>query len=277
MLISVYDPNGKNGDAFSADNHVSGDTNKVFTATEQTKLSGIATGAEVNVQSDWNAASGDAFIANKPTLGTLAAKSAVATADITDAAVTSGKMAAMADGAIKGNFSGSAASPGDYLFTSVLRTGLNSAANATIIADAEFVVLSESPSSYKKITWANVKTALKTALFSTTNGIAKLNGSGVVSAATAGTDYAVPATDYTVTVSATWTGSAAPYTQDVTVTGLSATAKIEVGLASNATSAEYDAAVNAKLHCTAQAAGQITLTAFGEKPTITLPIIVRAI
>ena len=83
--------------------------------------------------------------------------------------------------------------------------------------------------------------------------------------------------DYTVSLSTTWTGSAAPYTQDVTVTGLSATAKIEVGLASNATSAEYDAAVNAKLHCTAQAAGQITLTAFGVKPTITLPIIVRAI
>jgi len=39
-----------------------------FTDAEQTKLAGIAAGAEVNVQSDWNATSGDAFIANKPTL-----------------------------------------------------------------------------------------------------------------------------------------------------------------------------------------------------------------
>lgn len=33
-----------------------------------TKLSGIAAGAEVNVQSDWNATSGDAMILNKPTI-----------------------------------------------------------------------------------------------------------------------------------------------------------------------------------------------------------------
>jgi len=36
-------------------------------AADKTKLNGIAEGAEVNVQSDWNAASGDAFIQNKPT------------------------------------------------------------------------------------------------------------------------------------------------------------------------------------------------------------------
>ena len=39
-----------------------------YTDAEKTKLSGIATGAQVNVQSDWNAASGDAFIKNKPNL-----------------------------------------------------------------------------------------------------------------------------------------------------------------------------------------------------------------
>ena len=33
---------------------------------DKTKLDGIATGAEVNVQSDWNATTGDAFIRNKP-------------------------------------------------------------------------------------------------------------------------------------------------------------------------------------------------------------------
>jgi Cu/Ag efflux protein CusF len=45
MLSAVYDPTGKNADAFDVDNHVSGITNRVFTATEKTKLSGIATGA----------------------------------------------------------------------------------------------------------------------------------------------------------------------------------------------------------------------------------------
>lgn len=40
----------------------------LMTAAQFTKLDGIATGAEVNVQSDWNAASGDAHILNKPTV-----------------------------------------------------------------------------------------------------------------------------------------------------------------------------------------------------------------
>ena len=43
------------------------DTN-AFTDAEKTKLAGIATGAEVNVQADWNATSGDAQILNKPAL-----------------------------------------------------------------------------------------------------------------------------------------------------------------------------------------------------------------
>jgi hypothetical protein len=45
------------------------DTN-AFTDAEKTKLSGIATGAEVNVQSDWNSSSGDNQILNKPTIPT---------------------------------------------------------------------------------------------------------------------------------------------------------------------------------------------------------------
>ena len=45
------------------------DTN-AFTDTLKTKLDGIATGAEVNVQSDWNSSSGDSQILNKPTIPT---------------------------------------------------------------------------------------------------------------------------------------------------------------------------------------------------------------
>lgn len=46
------------------------DTN-AYTDAEKTKLAGIAAGAEVNVQSDWNAVSGDALILNKPTIPTV--------------------------------------------------------------------------------------------------------------------------------------------------------------------------------------------------------------
>lgn len=47
-----------------------------YTTIEQTKLATIQTGAEVNVNADWNAASGDAQILNKPVLGTMAAENA---------------------------------------------------------------------------------------------------------------------------------------------------------------------------------------------------------
>ncbi|MFZ4739614.1 MAG: DUF1566 domain-containing protein [Bacteroidales bacterium] len=43
-----------------------------YTTAEQSKLAGIATGAEVNVNADWNAVTGDAQILNKPTIPTAA-------------------------------------------------------------------------------------------------------------------------------------------------------------------------------------------------------------
>lgn len=63
-----------------------------FTDALKTKLEGIATGAEVNVQSDWNQSNDEAddFIKNKPTLGALAAKSEVAYADL--ASTLAGKL-----------------------------------------------------------------------------------------------------------------------------------------------------------------------------------------
>lgn len=43
-------------------------TDNNYTTTEKSKLAGIAAGAEVNVNADWNAISGDAQILNKPTI-----------------------------------------------------------------------------------------------------------------------------------------------------------------------------------------------------------------
>lgn len=52
-----------------------------YTSAEKTKLSGIETGAQKNVQADWNAASGDAFIRNKPTIPTVPTKVSAFTND----------------------------------------------------------------------------------------------------------------------------------------------------------------------------------------------------
>lgn len=48
MMAGTYDPRGIEADAFDVDNHTDGATNKVFTATEKTKLGGIAANATAN-------------------------------------------------------------------------------------------------------------------------------------------------------------------------------------------------------------------------------------
>lgn len=47
MLIATYDPTAVSGDTFDMDNMVEGTTTKIFTDTERTKLSGVATGANL--------------------------------------------------------------------------------------------------------------------------------------------------------------------------------------------------------------------------------------
>ena len=67
-----------------------------YTTTEKNKLAGIAAGAEVNVQSDWNVTdtSSDAFIKNKPTIPTVpGAASTAPKMDGTAAVGTSAKYA----------------------------------------------------------------------------------------------------------------------------------------------------------------------------------------
>ena len=56
-------------------------TDENFTSAEKTKLAGIATGAEVNVQADWNesSSSSDAYIQNKPDLSIYAQSANLAT------------------------------------------------------------------------------------------------------------------------------------------------------------------------------------------------------
>ena len=47
MTAAVYDPTTVAGDCFDVDNHVDGTTNKVYSATEKTKLAGVETAADV--------------------------------------------------------------------------------------------------------------------------------------------------------------------------------------------------------------------------------------
>ena len=70
-------------------------TNEVMVSTDGTTFATVGG----NVQSDWTATTGDAFIQNKPTLGTLAALSAVDAATITDDSVGAAELNVSGNGA----------------------------------------------------------------------------------------------------------------------------------------------------------------------------------
>ena len=95
-----------------------------------------------------------------------------------------------------------------------------------------------------------------------------------------GTDALTPAdigaatksTTALATITTTWVGSAAPWTQSISVAGVTATSVVEVFLPTTATAAQVEAFQALNLQDGGQAAGSITLRAFGERNTISVPI-----
>ena len=106
----------------------------------------------------------------------------------------------------------------------------------------------------------------------TTNisGIFKGNGS-TVQAAQSGVDYAAPATDTIVTAS---TSAWSDNTITLSVTGVMADSKLEIGLSETATDEQYGAATAAQIRATGSGDGTVTLKAVAA-PSVDLPILIR--
>ena len=69
-----------------------------------------------------------------------------------------------------------------------------------------------------------------------------------------------------------WTGTQAPYSQQVTVSGISADQNGFVSISQSATAAQREAAREAMLSVTGQASGVLTVSADGDKPSVDIPI-----
>lgn len=126
----------------------------------------------------------------------------------------------------------------------------------------------------------------------TTNGILKGDGTGTVTAAeetevelvelTADSigaaskeyvDSVATGTTLSVTLaSASWTGTAAPYTYTISNSAITATSTQELTPATDITADKLTALQNANIIDGGQAPGSMTLKAFGEKPSVDIPV-----
>lgn len=107
----------------------------------------------------------------------------------------------------------------------------------------------------------------------TASGLLKGDGAGGVTAATKGTDYSGPKATVTATLLASgWTGSEAPFVYTLAIAGVTATSYQELLPAVNITAEQLKALQAANITDGGQAAGSMTLKAYGKVPTVDIPI-----
>lgn len=107
----------------------------------------------------------------------------------------------------------------------------------------------------------------------TASGLLKGDGNGGVTAAAAGTDYSGPKATVTTTLLASgWTGSEAPFVYTLAIAGVTATSYQELVPAVNITAEQLKALQAANITEGGQAAGTMTLKAYGKKPAVDIPI-----
>lgn len=107
----------------------------------------------------------------------------------------------------------------------------------------------------------------------TASGLLKGDGAGGVTAAAAGTDYSGPKATVTATMLASgWTGSEAPFVYTLAIAGVTATSYQELLPAVNITAEQLKALQAANITDGGQAAGSMTLKAYGKKPAVDIPI-----
>lgn len=107
----------------------------------------------------------------------------------------------------------------------------------------------------------------------TASGLLKGDGNGGVTAAAAGTDYSGPKATVTATLLASgWTGSEAPFVYTLAIAGVTATSYQELVPAVNIMAEQLKALQAANITDAGQAAGTMTLKAYGKKPAVDIPI-----
>ena len=221
----------------------------LMTSAQASKLAGIAEGAEVNVNADWNAASGDAQILNKPSLATVATsgsyndlsnKPTIPAAQVnSDWNATSGKAQILNKPTIPTALSQLSADATHRVVTDTEKSTWNGKQNALTFDSAP------ASGSTNPVTSGGIYSALA----------AKANTSSLATVATSGSyndlsnKPTIP-TKYSANITVPAAGGT------VNVTNMTSTADVIVGPAP----ADQDVYTTAGCKCTAQGNGTLTFT-----------------
>lgn len=178
--------------------------------------------------------------------------------------------------------------PNEIYLASAPYTGVDYSSNFTTPVSLKNVADPTDPTDAMNLRSTEEVAAKKVAV----NGILKGDGTGAVTAAeetevelvevTADSigaaskeyvDSVATGTTLSVTLaSASWTGAAAPYTYTISNAAITATSTQELSPATDITADQLTALQSANIIDGGQAAGSMTLKAFGEKPSVDIPV-----
>ena len=263
----------------------------LMSASDKSKLDGIASGANKYIHPTYTARSAGLYKITVDGTGHVSAVTAVTKADISgvgipsqDTVVTYGEVTTTANGLMistdKVKLDGIAEGANKYVHPTYPEKGLGlykvqvdvtgHIKSAVAVGKSDITALGIPAQD------TNTTYTVGTTSYSGTTKLYTGTGSatdGTLTQKAINDNYTGKSTKASVTLTASgWSGDAAPYTNTVTVSGVTATNNVEVLIPSTVTAAQAEAWMGAGILCGSQTTDSITLKAYGDKPSIDIPI-----
>jgi hypothetical protein len=261
----------------------------LMSSADKTKLDGIASGANKYTHPTYNAKASGLYKITVDGTGHISGATAVTKADITalgipgqDTVVTYGEVTTTANGlmtaADKTKLDGIASGATKYVHPTYPEKGLGlykiqvdvngHIKSAVAIGKDDITALG--------IPGQDTTYTVGTESYSGTTKLYTEIGSAIDGTLTQKAiydNYTGKSTKVNATLSASgWSGTTSPYTNTITISGVTTTNNVEVLIPSTITAAQAESWMAAGILCGSQDTDSITLKAYGDKPSIDIPI-----